>query len=115
MGCTNEQGVKDSMALAEKSKMSGNQAFSRKDRNAALKSYGEALGHVVDVLSQHPGPEEEKKANRLRAICYANRAATHMMPGTGQDPQKALADGKAAETVDPSYTKRWAFFILAFN
>ncbi|KAH9483734.1 Small glutamine-rich tetratricopeptide repeat-containing protein 2 [Psilocybe cubensis] len=104
----NEQGVKDSMALAEHAKLRGNQAFSRKDRDSALKSYAEALRHIVDVLSQRPGPEEKTKATRLRAICYANRAATHMLPGTGQDPQKALADGKSAETVDPTYGKRQA-------
>lgn len=105
----NEQGVKDSMALAEKSKVTGNQAFSRKDRDVALKAYGEALGHVVDVLSQKPDPEKEKKAIRLRAICHANRAATHMLAGTGLNPQKALADGKAAENVDPSYAKACVF------
>ncbi|KDR73474.1 hypothetical protein GALMADRAFT_612005 [Galerina marginata CBS 339.88] len=104
----NEQGVREFMALAVKAKTTGNQAFTKKDRKAALDAYGEALGHIIELLSQKPDPDDEAKAVRLRAICYANRAATYLMPGEGSDFKKALQDGKASEEVDPSYSKAQA-------
>lgn len=109
----NQQGVRDCMSLAEKEKLAGNKAYGRNDRAAALKAYGKALGYVVDVLAQKPKPEEEKKAIKLRAICYANRSATHSMPGAGMNHKKALEDGRAAEEIDPTYAK--AFVVLSIN
>lgn len=101
----NKQGVKISMTLAEKSKAMGNQAFAKKDRKAALKAYSDALRYVVDVLAQNPDIQEEEKAIRLRAMCFANRAAAHLIPGEGMDAKKTLEDGEDAEKVDPSYAK----------
>lgn len=98
-------GVIVSMELAEKSKLIGNAAFSRKERAAAIKAYTEAIKHLIDVLSMKPGLEEEAKAKNLLAICHSNRAATYLIPGAGQDVDQALLDGQKAEKADPSYAK----------
>jgi len=108
----NQQGVEASLLLAEKAKTAGNKAFSKKDRQSAIKAYSEALSHLVDVLSQKPNDEDENQAVNLRAICFANRAATYLVPGNGMDLQKALEDGKAAESVNPSYAKA---YVLSFS
>lgn len=103
----NQQGVQTGLVLAEKAKTAGNKAFSQKDRRSAIKAYSEALSHLVDVLSQKPNDEDEKKAINLRAICFANRAATYLVPGDGMNLKKALEDGKAAEAINPSYAKAY--------
>lgn len=97
-------GVFVSMELAEKSKLIGNTAFSRKERAAAIKAYTAAIEHLIDVLSMKPDLEEAK-AKKLLAICYSNRAATYLIPGAGQDANQALLDGQKAEKADPSYAK----------
>lgn len=107
----NQQGVQAGLVLAEKAKTAGNKAFSQKDRRSAIKAYSKALSHLVDVLAQKPNDEDEKKAINLRAICFANRAATYLVPGNGMDLKKALEDGKAAESVNPSYAKA---YVLSF-
>jgi len=112
----NQQGVQVGLDLAEKAKIAGNKAFSQKDRRSAIKAYSEALSHLVDVLSQKPNDEDEKKAVNLRAICFANRAATYLVPGDGMDLKKALEDGKAAEDTHPSYAKAYVplIFLVEF-
>ena len=99
------KGVVVSMELAEKSKLIGNTAFSRKERAAAIKAYTAAIEHLIDVLSMKPDLEEEAKAKKLLAICYSNRAATYLIPGAGRDASQALLDGQKAEKADPSYAK----------
>lgn len=101
----NVKGVVASMELAEKAKSVGNEAFSRKERAAAIKAYTEAIGHLIDVLSMKPDLDEEAKAKNLLAVCYSNRAATYLIPGAGQDVERALLNGKKAEMADPSYAK----------
>ena len=101
----NVKGVFVSMELAEKSKLIGNTAFSRKERAAAIKAYTAAIEHLIDVLSMKPDLEEEAKAKNLLAICHSNRAATYLIPGAGQDANQALLDGQKAEKADPSYAK----------
>lgn len=101
----NVKGVVVSMELAEKSKLIGNTAFSRKERAAAIKAYTAAIEHLIDVLSMKPDLEEEAKAKKLLAICHSNRAATYLIPGVGQYANQALLDGKKAEKADPSYAK----------
>lgn len=105
----NQKGVKNALTLAERSKAAGNKAFSQRDRKAALKAYTEALSYITNVLVQNPTPEDGVKVKKLQAICLANRAATYIIPGEGSDPEKALEDGKAAETADPTYSKAYAF------
>lgn len=101
----NEKGVLISMDLAEKAKVVGNAAFSRKERPAAIKAYTEAIDHLLDVLSMKPDLEEETKAKKLLAICHSNRAATYLISGAGQDAKQALLDGQKAEKADPAYAK----------
>ncbi|KAF9533411.1 hypothetical protein CPB83DRAFT_782965 [Crepidotus variabilis] len=103
----NHKGKITAMTRAEKAKNEGNKSFSKKDREAALKSYKQALDLVEDVLCQKPTEAEEKAAKKLQAICFANRAAAYMIPGEGCDASKALEDGKAAEAADPSYNKSY--------
>lgn len=111
----NQQGVQAGLDLAEKAKTAGNKAFSQKDRRSAIKAYNEALSHLVDVLAQKPNDEDEQKAVNLRAICFANRAATYLVPGDGMDLNKALEDGKAAEGVNPSYAKAYVLLFFYWN
>ncbi|KAF4614920.1 hypothetical protein D9613_002768 [Agrocybe pediades] len=104
----NKKGVKIGMELAEKEKASGNKAFAKKDRKAAIEAYSAAVGHTTDVLSQKPDIKEQEKATKLRAVCLANRAAAQLLPGDDMNAKSALEDGKAAETLDPSYAKAYA-------
>lgn len=96
------------MAFAEKSKAAGNKAFAQKERKAAVDAYTDTIDHLVDVLAQKPDVVDEEKAKRLMAVSYANRAAAYLLPGDGVDLDKALADGMAAEEVDPTYSKAYA-------
>ncbi|KAF4608780.1 hypothetical protein EYR40_001127 [Pleurotus pulmonarius] len=104
----NQRGVKVSLNLAEKDKTAGNSAFQKKDRVAAIQFYSDAIGHLLDALSQKPMPSDEAKANKLMSVCFANRAATYLLPGDGIDLKKALADGESAEKADPDYGKAYA-------
>lgn len=101
----NESGVARGLRLGADAKTAGNTAFAKKDRVRALKSYSIAIDHFMDALSQRPDVEDEKKAKTQLAICYANRAATHLLPGEGADPKAALEDGQRSEQTDPSYEK----------
>ncbi|CAA7267660.1 unnamed protein product [Cyclocybe aegerita] len=103
----NEEGVRNGLVLAEKAKVVGNNAFSQKDRKAAVKAYGEALSWLLDVLAQKPDTADEEKAKKLQAVCYANRAAAYLIPGEGINLRKALQDGKDAEKADPGYAKAY--------
>ncbi|KAI0698108.1 hypothetical protein BC835DRAFT_1269482 [Cytidiella melzeri] len=93
------------LAVAEAAKAEGNRAFNRKDRQTALKQYKEAIDRAWDAASLRPGTEDTAAAHRLMAVCYANRAATHLLPGEDADPSKALADSQIAEKYDPDYAK----------
>lgn len=83
----------------------GNAAFSKQDRLGALKAYADAIEDASDALSQKPDVEDEKRAKKQLAICYANRAAAYLMVGAGSNPKMAIQDGKSAEEADPSYAK----------
>lgn len=111
----NQQGVRDSMTFAEKSKTAGNKAFAQKERKAAVDAYTDAVDHLVDVLSQKPDDADEEKAKKLMAISYANRAAAYLLPGDGMDLDRALVDGKAAEKMDPTYSKAYACLLSDFS
>lgn len=103
----NQRGVKISLDLAENDKAAGNYAFQKRDRFAAIKFYTDAIGHLLDALSQKPLPSDEARANKLMCVCFANRSATYLLPGDGIDLKKALADGESAEKVDPDYAKAY--------
>jgi hypothetical protein len=101
----NEKGYKTCMEIAEREKAAGNKAFAANNRKAALEAYEKAIDALCDAARQALSLEEEKRVDRMIAICYSNRAATHMMPGVELDAQKALDDGQVAEKADPSYNK----------
>ncbi|KAF8226164.1 hypothetical protein L208DRAFT_1454009 [Tricholoma matsutake] len=101
----NQQGALKGFASAEEKKKIGNAAFARKDYSTASRAYSDAIEDLLDVLSQKPDLDSEKKAKKLLAICHANRAAAYLISGEGSDATKALGDGKAAEVNDPSYAK----------
>ncbi|KAF8061481.1 hypothetical protein FPV67DRAFT_281733 [Lyophyllum atratum] len=103
----NEDGVRKALVSADKLKTAGNASFSRKDRLEAVKAYTGAIDALIDVLSMTPDIEDEKKAKKQLAICYGNRAAAYLIPGTGVDAKKAIEDGKSAQEWDPNYTKAY--------
>ncbi|KAF8892650.1 hypothetical protein BD779DRAFT_1670316 [Infundibulicybe gibba] len=103
----NERNAKLAFEQAERCKAAGNEAFSRKDRKAALDAYSEAIECLIDALSQKLDLEEERKAKRQLAICHGNRAAASLLEGSGMDAAKAIEDGKTAERFDPSYAKAY--------
>ncbi|EAU88152.1 hypothetical protein CC1G_03824 [Coprinopsis cinerea okayama7 len=101
----NKKNYKAYMERAEKAKASGNKAFVSKDRDSALKAYTTAIEALEDAVGEAASDEEEKKAKQFLAVCFANRAATHLLPGALCDPEKALKDGKNSEKADPLYVK----------
>ncbi|GLB35307.1 hypothetical protein LshimejAT787_0208720 [Lyophyllum shimeji] len=103
----NEDGVRKALASADKMKSAGNAAFTRKDRAEAIKAYSRAIDALTDVLSMTPDIEDEKKAKKQLAICHANRAAVHLLAGAGEDPKKAIEDGKSAQEWDHTYAKAY--------
>jgi tetratricopeptide (TPR) repeat protein len=105
----NQEGVRNSMAFAEKSKAAGNKAFAQKERKAAVDAYTDTIDHLVDALAQKPDAADEEKAKRLMAVSYANRAAAYLLPGDGVDLDKALADGRRWT---PLIVKRMRAFFL---
>ncbi|KAH6918910.1 hypothetical protein BKA70DRAFT_1367014 [Coprinopsis sp. MPI-PUGE-AT-0042] len=111
----NKKGYKAYMDIAEREKAAGNKAFAANKRKAALNAYEKAIDALSDASGQALSLEEEKKVKRMLAICYSNRAATHMMPGPGLNVQKALDDGQVAEKADPSYNKCYVRQAAAFQ
>jgi len=103
----NEDGVRKALVSADKLKSAGNAAFTRKNRSEAVKAYSGAIDALTDVLSMTPDIEDEKKAKKQLAICYANRAAAYLISGAGEDPNKAIKDGKSAQQWDPTYSKAY--------
>ncbi|KAI0698107.1 hypothetical protein BC835DRAFT_1413251 [Cytidiella melzeri] len=93
------------LAAAEAAKAEGNRAFNRQDRQMALGKYKEAIDRAWDAASLRPDTEDRLAAHRLMAVCHANRAATHLLPGEDADFSKALADSQDAEKYDPDYAK----------
>ncbi|KAF5387082.1 hypothetical protein D9615_001803 [Tricholomella constricta] len=103
----NENGVRKALVSADKLKAAGNAAFTRKDGPEAVKAYSGAVDALIDVLSMTPDVEDEKKARKQLAVCYANRAAAYLISGAGVDAKRAIEDGKAAEHWDPAYAKAY--------
>jgi hypothetical protein len=101
----NRVGTKSGLEYAEECKARGNNAFTKKDRKGALEGYGDAINALKTAMAQKPDDAEEKKGYRMLAVCHSNRAATYLLPSTGQDAEKALKDGEQAEHFDPTYSK----------
>lgn len=101
----NQQGVLRGLVSVEEKKKAGNAAFVQQDCLTASRAYSDAIEDLFDVLSQKPDLDNEKRAKKQLAICYANRAAAYLIAGDASHAGKALGDGKAAEASDPSYVK----------
>jgi hypothetical protein len=93
------------MGAAEIAKAAGNNAFNSKDRRTALEQYTTAINRGWDASSVRPGTEQRKAAHKHMALCYANRAATHLLPGEDMNTEKAIEDSLQAEKYDPDYVK----------
>ncbi|KAI9780607.1 MAG: hypothetical protein M1816_002803 [Peltula sp. TS41687] len=90
---TNPQAKQANNAEAEALKSQGNSAMARKDYEAAIEAYSQAL-HLS------PG----------NPVYLSNRAAAY---SASRQHEEAKADAEAATTVDPSYTKAWSRLGLA--
>ena len=101
----NIAGVAKGIQTAETEKTRGNQAFAKKNRVAAVQHYTDAIDELVHAAAQKPTDAEEKKIKGMLAVCFANRAAAYLLPGEGQDAQKALEDADQAITQDAEYSK----------
>jgi hypothetical protein len=86
-------------------KTEGNTAFAQRRREPALEAYSRAIEIYDAVVAQRLDPDHTANTNTQLTICYANRAAAWLLDGPGEDAQKALEDGRAAEKVDPGYAK----------
>ena len=101
----NANGVATAVRNAKHEKGLGNEAFSRRERAQAVTHYTEAIEYLHDAAAQQPTDEEKSNIQGTMAVCFANRAAAWLLPGEGQDPQKALDDASAAVEHDAGYAK----------
>ncbi|KAI0047324.1 hypothetical protein FA95DRAFT_1559154 [Auriscalpium vulgare] len=90
---------------AEEFKLKGNVLYGRRERAAAVEAYAEAADICEHVLLLGHAERDMRGAEKLRAVCLANRAAAHLLDGPGQDVQQALSDGVEAERADSEYVK----------
>lgn len=94
------------MGVAEIAKAAGNRAFTAKDFPKAIEEYTKAIDRSWDAATTLPQKTEQwHAAQRLMAMCYANRAAVYLLPGEHRDVKKALHDCQNAEQKDPDYAK----------
>lgn len=105
----NIAGVKNGIRDAEQEKERGNRAFVNKDRKKAVDHYTKAIDCLLDAESQKPTDVELVKIKAVEAVCFSNRAASWLLPGQGQDAQKALADADRAIEEDCEYAKASVF------
>ncbi len=108
----NIAGVKNGIRDAEQEKERGNRAFVSKDRKKAVEHYNKAIDCLLDAESQKPTDAELVKIKAVEAVCFSNRAASWLLPGEGQDAQKALTDADRAIEEDCEYSKASVFSSL---
>ena len=93
------------MRHAENEKERGNKAFVGKNRTKATEHYTKAIDYLHDAVAQKPTDAELAKIKTMEAVCLSNRAATWLIPGNGQNAQKALEDAEQAIEKDCEYPK----------
>ncbi|TBU41481.1 hypothetical protein BD309DRAFT_965177 [Dichomitus squalens] len=103
----NVAGVNKGIREAENEKERGNRAFVSKDRTKAVEHYTKAIDWLHDAAAQKPTDVELVKIKAVEAVCLSNRAATWLLPGDGQDAQKALEDADMAIEEDCEYAKAY--------
>jgi hypothetical protein len=94
---------------AQKSKARGNHFFRQGDRQGAIKAYADAIDLLMSAFRSDPNKIKNRDAEKLLAVCSANRAAALLLPGEeserDSDLHEAWKDGQVAIRVDPSYAK----------
>jgi hypothetical protein len=99
-----------SMRRAEDSKVEGNKLFNRLDRNGAILAYTNSINILMSAFRSDPNRDKNSDAEKLLAVCSANRAAAYLTPSGGEaadveDLHEAWKDGEVAVSSDPSYAK----------
>ncbi len=101
------------LSAAEESKRKGNVLYTQRDRLGAINAYSDAINRLMNALRSDPNREKNKGAEKLLAVCCANRAAAYLLPGQGVDRGSDLhdvwKDGELAIRADPSYAKGYVF------
>ncbi|KAJ7572288.1 hypothetical protein C8J56DRAFT_875811 [Mycena floridula] len=93
---------------AKELKRAGNAFFLLQQHDEALEAYDAAIKLVEGSTRFGLGsPAVMKQANQELARWYLNRAATHLLPGNGFSPKKAIEYGKKDEELDAKYTKSY--------
>ncbi|KAF9446927.1 hypothetical protein P691DRAFT_803272 [Macrolepiota fuliginosa MF-IS2] len=97
------------LSMAKEYKSKGNQLYSQRNRKGAIYEYTNAIDRLMNALRSDPNRDKNKDAERLLAVCCANRAAAYLMPGddvdVDSDLHEAWKDGEIAIRADPSYAK----------
>ncbi|KXN89083.1 hypothetical protein AN958_06352 [Leucoagaricus sp. SymC.cos] len=95
--------------MARKSKAEGNRLYREGNRQGAIVAYTDAIDRLMNAFRSDPNKEKSKEAEKLLAICSANRSATYLLPGEevdrDSDLHEAWKNGQVAIRVDPSYAK----------
>ncbi|KAJ3576049.1 hypothetical protein NP233_g686 [Leucocoprinus birnbaumii] len=99
--------------MAKKSKTRGNQLYSDGQRSAAILAYGDAIDRLMNAFRSDPSKEKNREAEKLLAVCLANRSAAYLMTAAtdadggdeNSDLHEAWKDGQVAIRVDPTYVK----------
>lgn len=98
------------LSVAEESKRKGNELYAQRDRLGAIQAYSDAINRLMSALRSDPSREKNKGAEKLLAVCCANRAAAYLLPGghgadRNSDLHEVWKDGEIAIRADPSYAK----------
>ncbi|KAI0040519.1 hypothetical protein FA95DRAFT_864723 [Auriscalpium vulgare] len=100
----------DFLHLAEALKESGNAAYARRERGAAVEAYTQGTQVLGLAIMRAPGRFPESA--RLGAVLLANRAAAHLLENAAEE---ALEDGLHAEGTDPTYVKGYMRQVRAYE
>lgn len=107
-----------SMGRAEECKDEGNKLFNKRDRHGAILAYTTAIDILMNAFRSDPNQKKNRDAEKLLAVCSANRAAAYLLPDSSQtgdmeDLHEAWKDGEVAICTYPSYAKGSIRHIMA--
>ncbi|KAF5353197.1 hypothetical protein D9756_007781 [Leucocoprinus leucothites] len=101
--------------FARQSKAKGNELYNKGERKAAIIAYSDAIDRLMNGFRSDPSKEKNREAEKLLAVCLANRSAAYLMQVTKRegeeevdwdsDLHEAWKDGQVAIRVDPTYAK----------
>jgi hypothetical protein len=106
------------MSRAEDSRVEGNKRFNELDRRGAIIAYTNSINILMNAFRSDPNQRKNKDAEKLLAVCSANRAAAYLLPRDGrtddvEDLHEAWKDGEVAICTNPSYAKGSIHRIMA--